>query len=71
VIEDPLLTDLDGFDWVPAEDSPVRQGGVAAGILTDRAGNLYATPPSIGAYEVGVIFSDGFESGNPSAWSAF
>lgn len=71
VIEDPLLTDLDGFDWVPTDDSPVRQQGNPAGIPVDRNGNLYATPPSIGAYEVGVIFSDGFESGNLSSWVTF
>lgn len=71
VIEDPLLTDLDGFDWVPTDDSPVRQQGIPAGIPVDRNGNLYATPPSIGAYEVGVIFSDGFESGNLSSWVTF
>ncbi len=68
VIEDPLLTDLDGFDWMPALDSPVRQQGVPAGILADLNGAPYATPPSIGAYEIGVIFSDGFESGNLSSW---
>jgi hypothetical protein len=68
VIEDPLLTDLDGFDWMPALDSPVRQQGVPAGILMDRDGAPYATPPSIGAYEIGVIFSDGFESGDLSSW---
>jgi len=71
VIEDPLLTDLDGFDWVPADDSPVRQRGIAAGILMDRNGARYATPPSIGAYEVGVIFSDGFESGDFMSWGKF
>lgn len=71
VIEDPLLTDLDGFDWMPALDSPVRQRGVLAGILADRNGAPYATPPSIGAYEIGVIFSDGFESGNLSSWAGF
>jgi hypothetical protein len=68
VIEDPLLTDLDGFDWMPALVSPVRQQGIPAGIPVDRNGNLYAMPPSIGAYEIGVIFSDGFESGNLSSW---
>ncbi len=69
VIEDPLLADLDEFDWVPAKDSPVRQRGVAAGILIDRNGAAYATPPSIGAYEVvDEVFSDGFESGDVSSW---
>jgi hypothetical protein len=71
VIDDPLLADLDGFDWVPLKDSPVRQRGVAAGILLDRNGAPFATPPSIGAYEVGVVFSDGFESGGLGLWSAF
>lgn len=72
VIEDPLLTDLDGFDWIPTEDSPIRQRGVAAGILKDRDGNLYATPPTIGAFEVvDVVFSDGFESGDFSSWGTF
>jgi hypothetical protein len=68
VIDDPLLTDLAGFDWVPVLESPVRQRGVPAGILVDRNGDPYATPPSIGAYEIGVIFSDGFESGTLSSW---
>ena len=68
VIEDPLLADIDGFDWMPEDTSPVRQRGVDAGIAMDRNGNPYAAPPTIGAYEVGVIFSDGFESGDLSAW---
>jgi hypothetical protein len=71
VIEDPLLADIDGFDWVPAEDSPVRERGVAAGIPMDRDGKLYANRPTIGAYEVaGVIFSDGFESGGATLWTS-
>ncbi len=68
VIEDPLLADLEAFDWVPTEGSPVRQRGVDVGILTDRKGIGYATPPTIGAFEVGAIFGDGFESGGLSSW---
>ncbi len=68
-IEDPLLTDLDGFDWVPTKDSPIRQRGVSAGILTDHNGTVYASPPTIGAFEAAnVIFNDGFESGDTEAW---
>jgi hypothetical protein len=69
VIEDPLLADSDGFDWVPAEDSPVRQRGIPAGILMDRNGTVYATPPTIGAFvAANVIFNDGFESGDSTVW---
>ncbi len=57
------------FDWVPTKDSPIRQRGVAAGILTDRNHTVYSTPPTIGAFEVAdAIFSDGFESGDLSLW---
>lgn len=70
VIEDPLLADSDGFDWVPAEDSPVRQRGVPAGIVMDRSGTVYATPPTIGAFAAAnVIFNDGFESGDSTVWT--
>jgi hypothetical protein len=37
----------------------------------DRNGNPYATPPAIGAFEIGVIFSDGFESGGLASWAPF
>lgn len=70
VIDDPLLTDLDGLDWVPTKDSPVAQRGVAAGILMDRNGTVYADPPTIGAHvAANVVFNDGFESGDRLSWS--
>lgn len=40
--------------------------------MIDRNGNEYATPPTIGAFEVeGAIFGDGFELGDLSLWEVF
>jgi hypothetical protein len=67
VAADPLLeVDDDGL-LVPGRGSPAIDRGVhIPGINDDYVG----AAPDIGAVESGLLFEDGFESGDTSAWSA-
>ena len=74
---DPLFTDPENLDYhlepgSPAEDAGDNDppGGLGAVDYDGRPRILNGTV-DIGMYEgVAVVFSDGFESGDGSAWSA-
>ncbi|MEJ2084626.1 MAG: right-handed parallel beta-helix repeat-containing protein [Acidobacteriota bacterium] len=65
---DPLIT-VDGF---LTADSPVIDAGVDSGVADDIEGDPrpLGIAHDIGADEFAVIFADGFESGDVSAWSS-
>lgn len=81
---DPGFADLAGADFSPAPGSPCinRGGPLHADVLPDHLPTLqYVRHQSsiprpddggrdLGAFEAGVIFADGFDSGGAGAWSA-
>ena len=63
----PLLTDPAGGDFTPQVGSEIVDRGVVLPGVNDK---FEGSAPDIGAVEHGTpIFSDGFESGDLSAWS--
>jgi hypothetical protein len=68
-----LFVDLAGDDYHPRDGSPLLDAGeTLAEVPTDLEGTSRPLGPAydVGAYEgAGVIFADGFESGDVSRWS--
>ncbi len=68
-----LFLDLPGDDYHPRDGSPLLDAGeTLAEVPTDLEGTPRPVGPAydIGAYEgTGVLFADGFESGDLSRWS--
>ena len=81
---DPGFTDFAAQDFSPAQDSPLLDAGGTLNPETDpdhlpewqyRPHQLGFPRPNdgardLGAFEYGLLFSDGFESGDTSGWSA-
>ena len=81
---DPGFTDLAAQDFSPAQGSPLIDAGGTLHPDTDpdhlpvwqyRPHQLGFPRPNdgardLGAFEYGLLFSDGFEGGDTSAWSA-
>jgi hypothetical protein len=66
VAADPLLElDENGIP-VPSSNSPAIDRGVHIPGIND---DYVAAAPDLGAIESGLLFEDGFESGDTSAWS--
>lgn len=58
IIANPLLLNPDDADYLLSEDSPAIGSGVSLdGVFLDIESKLFLDPPSIGAYEGGVISS--------------
>ncbi|MEE8524300.1 MAG: choice-of-anchor Q domain-containing protein, partial [Thermoanaerobaculia bacterium] len=69
-----LFVDLAGGDYHPRDGSPLLDAGeTLAEVPTDLEGTPrpLGTAYDVGSYEgAGVVFTDGFESGNVSRWSS-
>ncbi len=71
--QDPDFIDAPAGDLHLGSISPARGAGeLIPGIAEDFDGQPRSDPPSLGAYSFGsssILFRDGFESGDASAWS--
>ena len=65
-----VFEDLVALYGRPSANSPmVGNADPANAPADDILGNSRDAAPDLGALELGVIFGDGFESGNTTAWS--